>query len=167
MSSARKIDKDEIAKFLETCGPNTKVYLGCDSERFKIKGVWHADFILVCVVHIDGLHGCKVFAEVQREKDFDQNKAKPFNRMMGEVYRVAELYQELKEVLHDFEVMVHLDINPKEGAGSNVAYQAAVGYIKGTCNVVPMCKPDAWAASFGADRAKEMQNLEPCNIAVA
>lgn len=162
----KRIDKDEIAEFLKTCGPDTKIYLGCDSERFKIKGVWHADFILVCVVHIDGIHGCKVFAEVHRERDFDQVKSRPFNRMMSETYKVAALYQELKEILYDYEVMIHLDINPKEGEGSNVAYQAACGYIKGTCNVVPFCKPDAWAASFGADRAKDLQNLEPINEVV-
>ena len=34
--------------------------------------------------------------------------------------------------------------------------QQAIGYIKGTCNVTPMVKPDAPAASFCADRLKRI-----------
>jgi predicted RNase H-related nuclease YkuK (DUF458 family) len=34
--------------------------------------------------------------------------------------------------------------------------QQAVGYIKGTCNVIPMVKPNAFAASYAADRLKEV-----------
>jgi len=157
MNSRRaSIDKAELASFLSTCGPETKVYLGCDSERYKSAGKYYADYVLVVVVHIDGCKGARVFGEVQKEEDHDRQLARPFNRMMGEVYRVAQLYQDLREVLHDFEVSIHIDINPNENHGSNVAYQAAVGYIKGTCNVVPFAKPDAFAASYAADRFKEV-----------
>lgn len=151
-----RINKEELSAFLAKCGPETKVYLGCDSERYKKHGKFYADYILAVVVHIDGSKGAKVFGEVQTEEDVDRQLNRPFNRMMGEVYRVAQLYQELKEVLYDFEVCIHLDINPNEDHGSNVAYQAAVGYIKGTCNVVPFAKPDAFAASYAADRFKEV-----------
>lgn len=156
-----KIDKHEIAEFLKKCGPDTKVYLGCDSERYKSKGQWFADYTLAVVVHIDGRCGAKIFAEVQSEADYDQKAGKPFTRMMNETYKVAQLYQDLKEVLHDFEVMIHLDINPSADHGSNVAYAAAVGYIKGTCNVVPIGKMNgtggsSFAASFAADRATEL-----------
>jgi hypothetical protein len=32
----------------------------------------------------------------------------------------------------------------------------AIGYIKGTCNVIPLVKPQAFAASYCADRLKEI-----------
>jgi predicted RNase H-related nuclease YkuK (DUF458 family) len=155
------IDIEELTAFMETCSPETKVYLGCDSERFKKDGVWYADYILAIVVHIDGHRGARIFSEVQREVDVDHHKARPFNRMMTEAYKVAALYMKLKDVFYDFEVEVHLDINPKESHGSNCAFQAAVGYIRGTCNTTPKCKPEAFAASYAADRAKELMHLEP------
>jgi predicted RNase H-related nuclease YkuK (DUF458 family) len=31
-----------------------------------------------------------------------------------------------------------------------------VGYIRGVCNVIPMVKPRAFAASYAADRLKEV-----------
>ena len=58
------------------------------------------------------------------------------------------------EVLEGRDVEVHLDINPDEQYGSSCVIQQAVGYIKGVCNVIPMVKPDAFAASYAADRLK-------------
>lgn len=155
----KKIDLSELSAFLATCSPETKVYLGCDSERFKLNGVWYADYILAVVVHINGRHGCRLFGEVQREKDVDAVKSRPFNRMMTEAAKVAELYERLREVLYDFEVEVHLDISGKVECGSNVAAQAAIGFIKGTLNVVPMIKPNGWAASYAADRMKDITGI--------
>jgi predicted RNase H-related nuclease YkuK (DUF458 family) len=73
---------------------------------------------------------------------------------MNEVYKIAELYLKLKEVLEDRDVEVHLDINPDEMHGSSCVINEAVGYIRGMCNVVPLVKPQAFAASFAADRLK-------------
>jgi predicted RNase H-related nuclease YkuK (DUF458 family) len=54
-------------------------------------------------------------------------------------------------------VEVHLDINPDEQHGSSCVISQAVGYIKGTCNVVPFVKPQAFAASYAADRLKNLR----------
>jgi predicted RNase H-related nuclease YkuK (DUF458 family) len=35
--------------------------------------------------------------------------------------------------------------------------QEAIGYIRGTCNVIPMVKPKAFAASYAADRLKGLK----------
>jgi predicted RNase H-related nuclease YkuK (DUF458 family) len=40
--------------------------------------------------------------------------------------------------------------------GSSCVVQQAVGYIRGMCNVTPMVKPEAFAASYAADRLKEI-----------
>lgn len=153
----RKIDIEEVRTFIEAQTPETKIYIGGDSERFKINGQWYADYIMVIVVHINGNNGCKIFGEVQRERDYDQKKSRPRMRLMNEVYKIAELYQKLHDVLEDRQVEVHLDINPDELHGSSCVINEAVGYIRGTCNVVPMVKPRAFAASYAADRFKGLR----------
>lgn len=151
------INIDEVKQYIDTQGPNTKIYIGGDSERFRLNGQFYADYMLVIVVHIDGKHGCKVFGEVQRERDFDQKKNKPRMRLMNEVMKIAELYLKLADVLEDRDVQVHLDINPDERYGSNVIINEAIGYVKGMCNVTPIVKPNAWCASTVADRFKTIK----------
>jgi predicted RNase H-related nuclease YkuK (DUF458 family) len=150
----KAINIDEVRKFIMAQTPETKVYIGGDSERFLLGKDWYADYIMVVVVHINGNNGCKIFGEVQRERDWDKKRDKPRMRLMNEVYKIAELYLKLHDVLEDREVQVHLDINPNEMHGSSCVINEAVGYIKGMCNVVPMVKPKAFAASYAADRYK-------------
>ena len=153
----KKIDVAQVAAFIQAQTPETKIYLGCDSERVKINGAWHADYVLAIVVHINGNNGCKLFGEVQRERDYDSKPGKPAMRLMTEVYKVSELYLKLAEVLDGRDVEVHLDINPNEMHGSSCVISQAVGYIKGTCNVVPFVKPAAFAASYAADRFRSLK----------
>ena len=150
----KRINIDEVKQFIESQSPQTKIYIGGDSERFNIGTDWYADYTLAIVVHINGKHGCKIFGEVQRERDWDQKKSKPRMRLMNEVMKIAELYMKLHDVLEDREVEIHLDINPNEMHGSSCVINEAVGYIKGMCNVIPMVKPKAFAASYAADRLK-------------
>ena len=151
-----KIDLNEVKEFIRKQSPSTKIYIGADSVRFRMNGRWYADYTLAVVIHMDGRHGCKIFGEVQRELDYDHKKSKPAVRLMNEVYKVSELFQSLIDVLEDRYVEVHLDINPNEKYGSSCVVQQAIGYIKGTCNVIPMIKPNAFAASYAADRLKEV-----------
>ena len=151
----KHIDVNEVARFVEQCGPATKLYIGCDSERIQFNDTWYADYIMAVVVHINGNNGCKIFGAVNRERDFDQRADKPRMRLMNEVYRVANLYLELSEVIHN-EIEVHLDINPNEMHNSSIVINEAVGYIRGMCNVIPLVKPRAFAASYAADRYKEI-----------
>jgi len=153
----KKLDIDEVRTFIEAQTPETKIYLGCDSERLRIDGDWYADYVLAIVVHINGNNGCKLFGEVQRERVWDQKPGKPAMRLMTEVYKVSELYLKLAEVLEGRQVEVHLDINPDEHYGSSCVVSQAIGYIKGTCNVIPFVKPDAFAASYAADRFKSLR----------
>jgi predicted RNase H-related nuclease YkuK (DUF458 family) len=152
-----KINLEQVRDFISDQTPETKIYLGCDSERLIIDEVWYADYVLAIVVHINGKNGCKLFGEVHRERDFDQRSDRPRMRLMTEVYKVSELYLKLAEVLEGRNVEVHLDINPNEIHGSNCVLSQAIGYIKGTCNLVPFIKPDAFAASYAADRFKSLK----------
>lgn len=151
-----KFDFVKIKEYIEAQGPDTKIYIGCDSERFRKNDMWYADYTLAIVVHIDGKHGCKIFGEVQTEKDYDQRKNKPRMRLMNEVIKIANLYLELEKLIEDRPIEVHLDINPNEMFGSSCVVSEAIGYIKGMCNVVPFVKPKAFAATYCADRLKEI-----------
>ena len=150
----KKINIDEVKTYIEVQSPETKIYIGGDSERFNIGNDWYADYTLAIVVHINGNNGCKIFGETIRERDWDQKKDKPRMRLMNEVYKIAELYLKLQDVLEDRKVEVHLDINPNEMHGSSCVINEAVGYIRGMCNVIPLVKPNAFAASYAADRLK-------------
>ena len=152
----KKLDLNKVAEFIKAQSPETKIYLGCDSERIRVDGAWYADYVLAVVVHINGNNGCKLFGEVQRERDWDQRESRPSMRLMTEVYKVSELYLKLAEVLEGRKVEVHLDINPNEMHGSSCVISQAVGYIKGTCDVIPFVKPEAFAASYAADRFKSL-----------
>jgi len=151
-----KFNLDHIKDFINKQSLETKIYIGVDSERTRINGVWHAEYTAAIVVHIDGKHGCKLFGEVTRERDYDKVN-RPNTRLMTEVYKVSELYLKLADVLEGRQVEVHLDINPNEyHASSNVVSQA-IGYIRGTCNVIPLVKPNAFAASYAADRMRGLK----------
>lgn len=151
----KELNIDEVKAFIDAQTPETKVYIGGDSERFQINGVWYADYINVVVVHKNGKNGCRVFGGIVRERDYDQQKDKPKMRLMSEVMRVCQLYQELYDVLENREVEIHIDINPDKKHGSSCVINEAVGYVRGMCNIIPMVKPNAWAASYAADRYKD------------
>ena len=157
MQLPREINLDEIKTFVQSCGAGTRIYVGCDSERFIQQGRWHADYTLAVVVHVNGNRGCRIFGSISTEQDYDQRRERPQMRLMTEVYKVSELYLQLAEVLPDYDIQVHLDINPDEKHGSSCVIAQAIGYIRGTCNVIPFVKPDAFAASVAADRLKDLR----------
>jgi uncharacterized protein len=148
----KRMDIDHVREFIQAQSPATKIYIGGDSERFRINGTWYADYTIVVVVHYEGSKGAKLFGEVTRERDYDQQKNRPALRLMNEVYKISEMFLKLQDILVDRHVEIHMDINPDEMYGSSCVLQQAIGYIRGTCNITPMVKPNAWSASFGADR---------------
>jgi predicted RNase H-related nuclease YkuK (DUF458 family) len=145
----------DILAYLEKCDSRTKIYVGCDSDRILSQGKFYADYTSVVVVHVNGNNGCKIFSETVRELDYDDQK-KPYTRLMNEVYKVADLYQKTLLAIGDLNIEVHLDINSSDQHFSNTVVSQAIGYIRGVCNVEPMIKPMAWAATCAADRAKSI-----------
>jgi hypothetical protein len=152
----KKLNLDEVRAFIKSTSASTKIYLGSDSERYNSGDVWYADYITAVVIHYDGCKGCKLFGEVVTERDYDQRKDRPRFRLMNEVYKVAGLYLELAEAIGERHFEIHLDINSDEKQGSNCVMQEAIGYIRGMCNVIPMVKPNAFAATYAADRYKSI-----------
>jgi predicted RNase H-related nuclease YkuK (DUF458 family) len=150
------MDIVEVKEYIKNVSATSKIYIGCDSERFKAGGVWYADYATVVVVHIDGKHGCKIFGDVKREQDYDRKVGRPAIRLMNEVYKVQAVYELLRDVIGERYCEIHLDINPDERFGSSCVVTQAIGYIVGTCNMKPKIKPFAFAASIAADRYKEL-----------
>ena len=150
------INKQEVIDLIAKHNEDTKIYFGCDSTRFKHRGKWHAEYTTVIVIHKDGCHGCKIFAQVDSEEDFDQKASKPLMRMLNEAYRVADLYIEFADIIGNLHAEVHLDINQDDIHGSQCAVKAASGYVMGMTNVVPILKPCAYAASYAADRGRRL-----------
>jgi uncharacterized protein len=154
----RKFNFEEIKEFLAQQSDESKIYIGCDSVSYKRGGKWYADYYKVVVVHIDGCRGCKIFGEIETEVDYNTNKKKPTFRLMNECYKVSELFLHLAKIT-DKDIEVHLDLNPKKKYASNLVVEQAIGYIKGTCNVVPFVKPNAFAASYAADRLLRVKSI--------
>ena len=151
---------DALEAFLQTQSSATKIYIGGDSEKIRSGGAWYADYATVVVVHIDGHKGCKIFGKVDRERVYDQKKDRPTMRLMTEVMKISEIYLNIQHLLDRFEVQIHLDLNAKKIHASNHVVQQAVGYIRGVCNIEPQIKPDAWSASYAADRYKEILSFQ-------
>lgn len=71
---------------------------------------------------------------------------------MNEVYKASELYLSIADSIGEREVEVHLDLNANKKYVSNQIVEQAIGYIKATCNVIPLIKPNAWCSSSVADK---------------
>lgn len=142
---------EELVDLLYGLNDTTKIYIGTDSVRFRKDGRWYAKYASVCVVHMNGNKGCRVFKHRSVEPDFDMKKNRPSMRLMNEVMKSCELYIQLAPFIDEFDVEIHLDVNTDPKHGSNCVATQAAGYVLGVTGVEPKLKPDAWCASFGAD----------------
>lgn len=131
--------------------PDSKVYLGCDSVRFMKNGKRFAKYATVCIVHKDSSKGCRIFSHKSSEEDYDLKKNQPKMRMLTEVRKVVELYQQIGPIIDGFDVEIHLDISADPKQGSHCAAQEATGYVLGMTQIEPKLKPESFASSFGAD----------------
>ena len=143
-----ELEANAIKEFI-LAHPDSKVYLGADSQRMRKRKV---KFVTTVVVHYNNNNGAKVFADVSIEKVTDAKLSRPFNRLFTEVQKLTDVYTMLEEVLIDRDFEIHLDISPNEMNGSNVAHGAAKGMIMGMVGVEPVFKPEAWCASCVADK---------------
>lgn len=142
---------EEMIDILIGCDSNTKIYLGCDSVRYLHGNRQMARFATVAIIHKNGNNGCKIFSRVDHDNDYDLRANRPKMRMMKEVQRVCELYNQLAPFVDEFDIEIHLDINTNPMHGSNCAASEAAGYVLGMTGIEPKLKPESWAASFGAD----------------
>lgn len=142
---------EDIVDLLIECNDNTKIYLGCDSVRYFKNNRAYGRYATVAIIHKNGKNGCKIFSDVSFEPDYDVKKNRPKMRMLNEVRKVCELYNQLIPFIDEYDVEIHLDINLDPKHGSSCAASEAAGYVLGMTGIEPKLKPESWAASFGAD----------------
>jgi len=144
---------NEIKKAIQATSKTTKIYIGSDSKVINVEnGEITCRIATVAVLHLDGIHGCKVLGYRSVRKVSDPTISRPFSRMLAETYETLEMFQAIKDSIGGRHLEIHLDINPDESEGSSVAVKAASGIIQGVTMIKPKLKPFAFAASCAADR---------------
>lgn len=147
---------EDAIKAIKASSPNSSVYVGCDSVRFKKKvngrTQQFARYATVVVLHMDSRHGCKLFYREDILPDWGKKTESLVNRLIQEATFAIETTAAIAPVLGDRHFEVHLDINAHEAHASNKAATQACGYVLGSTGVKPKIKPEAFAAMFAADR---------------
>lgn len=151
------LDIEIIRDYVSRQDSSTKVYIGCDSVKYKKydqktqKKEWFAAYTTVVVVHKSGRNGAAVFGETVFERDYDQNKSRPSMRLMNEVTKAIDVFNRISDIVDEREIEIHLDINPDEKYGSSCVVSQAVGYVRGVTGLEPKIKPESFVATHCAD----------------
>jgi predicted RNase H-related nuclease YkuK (DUF458 family) len=138
---------DKVRQAILDSSPQSSVYVGCDSIRFKKRDKWYAKYSTVVVLHVDSNRGCKLFHETVNLPDYGNIK----QRLMTEVTFAIAAVEEILSVVGTRKLSIHLDLNPNPEHKSNVAVKEALGYVRGQLGIDAVIKPNAWAATHCAD----------------
>ena len=143
-------------------GYDIKVCIGTDSKR---RGVGYQFATAIVVTLSENIGKDKFGRDMFKGKGgmvigatyFDEKQKKGKEgvkeRMIKEVSKTIEVACEIAPLLdlYDIKLEIHADINPDVKFDSNKALNEAVGYMLGMGYDFKV-KPNAWAASKGADR---------------
>lgn len=140
---------EEAKQAILDSSPESSVYIGCDSIRFKKNKMWYAKYSTVIIVHMDSKRGCKLFHESVDMPDFGNLK----QRLLNEVQMAVNTATEILDVLGDRHMELHLDINPNPKHKSSIAIKEALGWVKGSLGLDAKVKPASFAATHAADHA--------------
>lgn len=151
---------EDAKEAIRQSSPESSVYIGCDSIRFKKNGEWHAKYATVIVVHMDSRHGCKIFYDCETIRDYGQGTDGLRNRLLTEVNYAVQAGMAIADVIEDRALELHIDVNPDPVHKSNIVSKEALGWVLGM-GFVAKIKPDGWAATHAADhcaRSKGFSN---------
>ena len=140
---------EEAKQAIIDSSPQSSVYIGCDSIRFKKNKQWYAKYSTVVIVHMDSKKGCKLFHESVDMPDYGNLK----QRLLTEVQMAVAAATEIVDVLGNRHMEIHLDINPNPKHKSSVAVKEALGWVKGSLGLYAKIKPSSFAATHAADHA--------------
>ena len=140
---------DDAKKAILESSPQSSVYVGCDSIRYKKNGDWYAKYSTVIIVHMDSKKGCRLFHDSIDMRDFGNLK----QRLLTEVQLAVDAATEIVEVIGDRHLELHIDINPDPRHKSNVAVKEALGWVRGSLGFDAKIKPHSFAATHAADHA--------------
>lgn len=138
-------------------GNHLKICIGTDSQK-KGKGFKFSTVIILEMKQPLGMeHGKMSYkglgAKVITGDSFDRVPMKIQERMLKEVQMSIDVGYHILDLveLYDVGLEIHADVNPNPRWASNIALTEAVGYIQGM-GFSYKVKPDAYAASCGADK---------------
>lgn len=114
---------DYINGYLENHN-DVEILVGTDSQNRGATTV----FCTVVALYHPG-HGAHCIYRKWKTNRF--RKYEMDRRLMKEVEASIDTAQEIKNNCWDEPKYIDLDINPDEEAGSNIVFQAAMGYVKG------------------------------------
>ena len=138
---------EEAKQAILDSSPESSVYIGCDSIRFKKNKMWYAKYSTVVIVHMDSKRGCRLFHESVDMPDYGNLK----QRLLTEVQMAVTTATEIVEVLGNRHMEIHLDINPNPKHKSSVAVKEALGWVKGSLGIDAKIKPCLLYTSDAAD----------------
>lgn len=120
--------------------PKGEIYVGTDS---KTRGNQVKYSTVICLWDVG--HGvCEIYANQWVPRPPDR-----YTRLWDEVTRSVNIAEKLKPL--GKQIHVHLDINSAPGFASHQLYDAGIG-LATSMGFVAAGKPDAWAATSGANR---------------
>ncbi len=140
---------EEAKQAILNSSPQSSVYIGCDSIRFRKNKQWYAKYSTVIIIHMDSKKGGRLFYESVDMPDYGNLK----QRLLMEVQLAVAAATEIIEVVGDRHFEVHLDINPNPKHKSNIAVKEALGWVRGSLGMDAKIKPASFAATHAADHA--------------
>ena len=138
---------EEAKKAIIASSPQSSVYIGCDSIRFRKNKQWYAKYSTVVIVHMDTNKGGRIFHTSVDMPDYGNLK----QRLLMEVQLAVSTATEIIDVIGDRHFEIHLDINPNPNHKSSVAVKEALGWVKGSLGMDAKIKPHSFAATHAAD----------------
>ena len=145
---------EEAIEAIKDSSPQSSVYVGCDSIRYKVRRKskeYKVRFSTVIILHINSKNGGKIFPFSFTTRDYG-TKDNLKMRLMGEVAMATEVATAIVEHIGTRHMEVHIDVNPDENHASSVAVKEALGWSRGL-GFETKIKPDGWAATHAADHA--------------
>lgn len=143
----------EAKEAIRNSSESSSIYIGCDSQIFYRNKKIVADYSIVIVLHKDSCHGCKIFHNSFTKETYgdpSKNDGSMENRLMMETQFALDAFYEIKDVIGNRHLEVHLDVNPDPMYKSNKVTSQALGWVRGM-GLVAKIKPEAWAATHAAD----------------
>lgn len=138
---------EEAREAIINSSHTSSIYIGCDSIRIRNDDKFVAKYSTVIVLHKDSKHGCKLFYDTVIIPDYGNLK----QRLLTEVMYAINAANEIIDIVGDRHLEIHLDINTNVKHKSSVAVREALGYVRGSLNIEPKMKPNAFAATHAAD----------------
>ena len=139
---------DDVSEYIKNYMkryPETNIIVGTDSEQYKA----YTNYVTVICLNrpTKGSHIIYNENKVGKIRDI-------FSKLWNEVEYSRIVADDLEESINNNSekkmVTVHIDINEKKNAKSNIVHDSAMGYLKGLGYVV-RSKPDSWVATKAAD----------------